>query len=30
MVALADALSGALPFAGRLPVRMDGIAPARS
>ena len=26
MVALADALSGAIPFAGRLPVRVDGVA----
>ena len=30
MVALADALSGAIPFAGRLPVRVDGVAVARS
>ena len=30
MVALADALSGAIPFAGRLPVRVDGVALARS
>ena len=29
MVALADALAGAIPFAGRLPVRVDGTAPAR-